>query len=34
VINKAENPPFIIADKTDALEDTRFNTAISISGVR
>lgn len=24
VINKAENPPFIIADKTDALEDTRL----------
>ncbi len=24
VINKADNPPFIIADKTDALEDTRL----------
>ena len=24
VINKSENPPFIIADKTDALEDTRL----------
>lgn len=24
VINKAENPPFVIADKTDALEDTRL----------
>lgn len=24
VINKAKNPPFIIADKTDALEDTRL----------
>ena len=24
VLNKAENPPFIIADKTDALEDTRL----------
>ena len=24
IINKAENPPFIIADKTDALEDTRL----------
>lgn len=24
VINKAEQPPFIIADKTDALEDTRL----------
>lgn len=24
VINKAENPPFIISDKTDALEDTRL----------
>lgn len=24
VINKAENPPFIIADDTDALEDTRL----------
>ena len=24
VINVAENPPFIIADKTDALEDTRL----------
>lgn len=24
VINKAENPPFIIADKTDALEDIRL----------
>ena len=24
VINKAENPPFIIADKTDALVDTRL----------
>lgn len=24
LINKAENPPFIIADKTDALEDTRL----------
>lgn len=25
VINKAENPPFIIQDETDALEDTRLN---------
>ena len=24
VLNKAKNPPFIIADKTDALEDTRL----------
>ena len=24
VVNKAENPPFIIADKTDALEETRL----------
>jgi aspartyl-tRNA synthetase len=24
VINKSDNPPFIIADKTDALEDTRL----------
>lgn len=24
VLNKAENPPFIIADETDALEDTRL----------
>ena len=24
LINKAENPPFIIADKTDALEETRL----------
>ena len=24
IVNKAENPPFIIADKTDALEDTRL----------
>jgi aspartyl-tRNA synthetase len=24
IVNKSENPPFIIADKTDALEDTRL----------